>query len=88
MRAASTACTLAGTSSVSTGAVSRYSPALPWSFPDSISACTTSSVKNGLPPVRAWIMSASPAMLGSEPSRLARSWCTAWVLSGASGSCW
>ena len=42
--------------------------ACPARCPDSISDCTTSSVKNGLPPVRAWIASASPrdARVGAE----------------------
>ena len=37
-------------------------------FPRLDQVCTTSSVKNGLPAVRAWIASARPAVLGSLPS--------------------
>ena len=55
----------------STGRASRYAPRAPSRAPDSISDWTTSSMKKGLPAVRARISSGSPVQDGSEPSRSA-----------------
>ena len=64
-------------------------PALPSQLPASTSVCTTSSVKNGLPPVRAWIV-VGQRRRRSDRRRAGRASSSriASGPSGASGSCW
>src|SRR5437773_2590918 len=69
MRAASTACTVGGTTSSATGLTSRYAPFVPTRLPPSTSAWTTSSMKKGFPAVRSRTGPTTPASDGLEPSR-------------------
>ena len=75
----------------STGVHQPIGAALPSSCPDSISDCTTSSVKNGLPPVRAWIALGQPGECSGRcradrVEQLARSRRDRAAAAGAAGS--
>ena len=83
MRAATVACSVAGTLTSAASAVDVCAPGSPRSTPRSASFRTISSAKNGLPAGLSTIVSPSPVMDGSGPSSSPISDAISELLSGA-----